>query len=184
MNVRTMEMFFGLLTVVVIALVSVVTILAVGARVSEGLARARDSVWGSLGGSALWLAWAIAFTATLGSLYFSEVANFTPCLLCWYQRIAMYPLAVLLLVAAIRRDRTVWTYALPIAAIGATISAIHYLLEWGVIPSGSLSCDPDNPCTVIWFRVFGFATMAFMALSAFLAVIWLTWIARQTDDRV
>ena len=67
-----------------------------------------------------------------GSLYYSEVAHYTPCALCWYQRIAMYPLVLLLGIAAFRRDIGIRLYAIPLAAIGAVISAYHYLLEWGI----------------------------------------------------
>ena len=80
--------------------------------------RLRPSV-AAIDDAALWLAFLVAATATAGSLYFSEVADYVPCQLCWFQRIAMYPLAVVLLVAAIRRDRSVRWYVGPLAAIGA-----------------------------------------------------------------
>ena len=78
------------------------------------------------------LAWAcsVAAVATVGSLYLSEVVGFVPCLLCWYQRICMYPLSVILLVAAIRRDRAVRWYVVPLAAVGTVISTYHYAIEW------------------------------------------------------
>lgn len=119
---------------------------------------------------ALWIAFAVAGAAMVGSLYFSEVAEYVPCKLCWYQRIAMYSLAVILLVAAIKRDRGVTKYALPLAIIGAGISTYHYLLEW--FPSIETDvCSIDVPCTTIWFREFGFATLSFMALSGFVLII-------------
>ena len=117
-----------------------------------------------------WLAFAVAAASMVGSLYFSEVAEYVPCKLCWYQRIAMYSLAVILLVAAIKRDRGVTKYALPLAIIGAGISTYHYLLEW--FPSIETDvCSIDVPCTTIWFREFGFATLSFMALSGFSLII-------------
>jgi disulfide bond formation protein DsbB len=77
----------------------------------------------------LWLAALVATVATVGSLYFSESAGYIPCQLCWYQRIAMYPLAVILWIAAVRKDRHVIWYVLPIAATGAGIAAWHRLIE-------------------------------------------------------
>jgi disulfide bond formation protein DsbB len=118
----------------------------------------------------LWLAWLVAAVATAGSLYFSEVANFTPCKLCWFQRIAMYPLALLLLIAALRRDDGIRRYAVPLASVGMVMSAYHYLIEWR--PSlDSGTCDIAAPCTVPWFRQFGFVSLSLMALCGFAAVI-------------
>ena len=118
----------------------------------------------------LWLAWLVAAVAMAGSLYFSETANFAPCKLCWYQRIAMYPLALLLLIAAVRRDQGIRRYAVPLAVVGAVISAYHYLIEWR--PSlGAGTCEISAPCTVPWFREFGFVSLSFMALCGFAAII-------------
>lgn len=113
----------------------------------------------------------LATVATAGSLYFSEVAHYVPCRLCWFQRVAMYPISVLALVAVLRRDRAARWYIVPLAAIGAPISAYHYLIEWK--PSlDTGSCALFGPaCTDIWFRTFGFATLAFMALCGFVAIL-------------
>lgn len=81
----------------------------------------------------LYLAWVVALAATLGSLWFSEVRGFVPCVLCWFQRIAMYPLALLLGLAALRGDLGIRAYALPLAAVGWIIALIHNLEDWGVI---------------------------------------------------
>jgi disulfide bond formation protein DsbB len=134
---------------------------------------------------ALWIAFLVAGIAMAGSLYFSEVADFIPCRLCWFQRIAMYPLAVILLVAAIRRDREVWRYAVPIAAIGACVSMYHYLIEWNPDLEVGDACAATGPsCTDVWFREFGFVTLAFMALCGFVAVIVLTVVgARVASER-
>lgn len=119
---------------------------------------------------ALWLAFLVASSAMLGSLYFSEVANFAPCKLCWFQRIAMYPLAIILLIAAIKKDRGVVKYAGSIAIIGLAISTYHYLLEW--FPQLETNvCSVDVPCTAVWFREFGFMSLSLMAGSGFLAII-------------
>ncbi|WP_027460880.1 disulfide bond formation protein B [Deinococcus murrayi] len=99
----------------------------------------------------LYLAWVVALVATLGSLYFSEVRGFAPCVLCWYQRIAMYPLALLLGLAALRGDLGIRTYALPLAAVGWLIALIQNLEDWGVIPVLRV-CSANNavPCDVHW----------------------------------
>ena len=116
--------------------------------------------------SALWLAFAVATVATLGSLYYSEVAHFPPCRLCWYQRIAMYPLVPMLGLAALRGDQSVRRHALLLACIGAPISAWHVLVErFPGLEAGA--CDPANPCSLIWVDTFGYLTIPAMALSAF-----------------
>jgi disulfide bond formation protein DsbB len=134
---------------------------------SPAVARAGTAVW-------RWrmqLTLVVAGGAMLGSLYFSERAGYVPCRLCWFQRIAMYPIAVIALVALIRRDRTARWYLLPLAVVGAGISTWHYLLEWNPQWEGE-SCSLFGPaCSAPWFRQFGFVTLAFMALCGFVAVI-------------
>jgi disulfide bond formation protein DsbB len=115
-------------------------------------------------------AWLVAALATAGSLYFSEVAGFEPCTLCWYQRIAMYPLVVILGLAALRREHRAPTGVLALAAIGALIAGYHVALEW--FPSlDSGACAVDTPCTYIWFRAFGFISLATLALTAFILIV-------------
>lgn len=124
---------------------------------------------------------AVAGVSTLASLYFSEVADYVPCRLCWYQRIAMYPIALIALVALIRRDRGARFYTVPLAAIGATISTYHYLIERGVI-ADSESCSLFGPpCAAVWFEHFGFVTLAFMALCGFVAIIVLNVVPAPPD---
>lgn len=118
-----------------------------------------------------------------GSLWFSEAANYNPCKLCWYQRIAMYSLAVLLGVALVRRwwaarragdvsasQREITPYAIVLAALGSVVSTYHYLLEWNPTWESNV-CSLDVPCTTIWFREFGFVSLSFMALCAYVSVI-------------
>ncbi len=114
---------------------------------------------------------AVAGPAMLGSLYFSESANYVPCTYCWYQRIAMYPIAFVALVGIVRRDANARWHALTLAAVGICLSTYHYLLEWNPTwESGS--CALFGPvCSVPWFRTFGFVSLAFMALCGFAAII-------------
>jgi disulfide bond formation protein DsbB len=177
---QTLTTLFALLAIVANVAVLGFIVIAVAARVSEGGARLRDTVWDRVGDIAIPLGALVALTASLGSLYYSEVQNLIPCTLCWYQRIAMYPLPLILGIAAWRRDRAVWHYVLPIALIGAAIAGYHYQLEW-FPEQGSGACSLVTPCNVIPFaRKFGFITLAYMALSGFLLIAALSWIAKQT----
>jgi hypothetical protein len=125
---------------------------------------------------ALWLAWLVALVTTLGSLYFSEIAHFTPCKLCWYQRIAMYPLSIVLLIAALRRDRRIAWYVVPLATIGALFAAYQTQLQ--AFPKQHSSfCSLTEPCTVRYVWEFGFISLPFMALAAFVFVITMTVVA-------
>lgn len=128
---------------------------------------------------ALPLATLIAFSATAGSLFFSEVANYTPCVLCWYQRIAMYPLVIVCGVAALRRDFNVFKTVLPITVIGASVSIWHIMIEQRPALGGM--CDPQAPCALKWINEFGFLTLPTMALIAFVAISLLVIAARQPN---
>ncbi|MCB0997351.1 MAG: disulfide bond formation protein B [Acidimicrobiales bacterium] len=117
------------------------------------------------------LAFVVAATAMLGSLYYSERAHYTPCEFCWYQRICMYPLAGILLIAAIRRDRRIGLYGLPLAIAGVCLSIYHYQLQ--LFPDQGSSCDTTAPCTFQWVDQFGFMSIPFMAGCGFVAIIGL-----------
>jgi hypothetical protein len=118
---------------------------------------------------ALVIAGSVAVAATLGSLYFSEAADFIPCKLCWYQRIAMYPLAVLLVMAAIRRDRWILLYVRVIAMLGLAVSAYHVWIQW--FPEKSNFCEFDNPCSARWVEAFDRVTIPQMAGLSFVLII-------------
>jgi disulfide bond formation protein DsbB len=128
---------------------------------------------------ALAIAASVAIVSTLGSLYFSEVANFPPCRLCWFQRIGMYPLAVILPIAAWRRDPAVRWYALPLAVAGGLVSVYHMLVErYPSLEAGS--CDPTNPCSIIWVERLGYVTIPTMALSGFALIAVLLVLPKET----
>jgi disulfide bond formation protein DsbB len=123
------------------------------------------------------LSLAVSAVAMFGSLYFSESAHFVPCRWCWFQRIAMYPLAAIALIALIRRDSGAKWYLVPIASVGAVISTYHYLIEWGVL-NDSENCGLFGPsCSAVWYREFGFVTLAFGALAGFVAIVVLNTVS-------
>jgi disulfide bond formation protein DsbB len=166
-DVDTVEIFTSMLALVALA----GAVLLVVARLLSSRVQFAREAGSAVADAGPWLLFLVAAGATAGSLYFSEVANFVPCQLCWYQRIAMYPLSVILLVAAIRRDQAARFYVVPIAAAGAIVSSYHYLLEWKPSLEGG-ACSAIGPrCADIWFRELGFVTMAFMALAGFITII-------------
>ncbi len=170
MTPQTVQTFFALLALVAFAFVLVIAVGRVGVAVRPG-ARARfEAASAIVAPNALALAAIVATLATLGSLYFSEVAGYEPCRLCWFQRIAMYPLAVILWLAVVRRDRGVIPSVVALAGIGAVIAGYHVALEW--IPAlDTGACGVGPSCSVIWFRAFGLISLPTMALAAFLLII-------------
>jgi disulfide bond formation protein DsbB len=172
---KAMAQFFAILSLVVWAATFIVIVLAVLYR------RNPESNAGyffeDIRRNAIWIACAVAFGTMLGSLYLSEVAHYQPCPLCWYQRICMYPLGVLLLVGGIRRDRMVWTYILPPAIIGTGFAIYHTQLQ--AFPEQAHPfCKLDDPCTIRFVWEFGFVSIPFMALAAFSFIITMMLVLR------
>ncbi len=168
MSVETASVFLSLLALLALAIAAASVVLTeVAARRPDGAAA---EVLVGVRPMALPLAWAIATVATLGSLYYSEIAHFTPCKLCWYQRIAMYPLAVILGLAAIRRDRSVRAYAMPVAGIGLVVALYHSWLQANP-DSSSTFCTLEAPCTTRHVWELGFVSIPFMAACGFAAVL-------------
>jgi disulfide bond formation protein DsbB len=121
--------------------------------------------------SILWyLAWVIALVSTVGSLFFSEVMGLPPCLLCWYQRIAMYPLVFIIGSGIIIRDKQLKYYALPLCLVGLVISIYHNLLYYGIIPESITPCTMGISCTSKQIEWLGFITIPLMALVAFISI--------------
>jgi disulfide bond formation protein DsbB len=162
--------FFLVLTIVADAVVALAVLGALAALVSP---RARASVvsWArAIAPQSVAFAWIVATVTTLGSLYYSEHAGFVPCELCWYQRIVMYPLVIVLGVAALRRDRAVWITTLVFVGVGAPLSLYHWLVERVPAFEESSSCSALTPCSAPWFEKLGFVTLAWMCMSAFLLI--------------
>ncbi len=183
MTVDTVSLFLALLAVVAELATTAALVLAVGGRFSPALRRLRQQAVAAVAPSALTLAALVAAVCMVGSLYFSEVANFPPCKLCWYQRYAMYPLVPLLAIVAWKSFTRVRPLALGLASIGAMISTYHILVEQGIVKE-STSCDPTNPCSLIWVERLGYLTIPTMALSGFLLIITLLVISRAGDHGV
>lgn len=130
----------------------------------------RDRLVAGLGGKAVWLAWVVALVATLGSLYLSEIAHLEPCRLCWYQRIAMYPLVVILAIGAARADAAVRRYAAPVAGIGLGVAVYHYLIQhFPDLEAGTCSVGVSCAAPYIW--EFGFVSIPYMAAAAFAPIL-------------
>ncbi|MFH2135764.1 MAG: disulfide bond formation protein B [Pseudomonadota bacterium] len=118
----------------------------------------------------VFIAWLIATASTLGALFLGEVMGYTPCLLCWYQRIAMFPLVLVLAAGLFPFDPRVIRYALPLALAGLGLALFHLALIAGWIPENIRPCQQDVPCSdvvVVWL---GFVTIPLLSVLAFTAI--------------
>jgi disulfide bond formation protein DsbB len=118
----------------------------------------------------LYIAWTQALVATLGSLYFSEIRHFTPCVLCWYQRILMYPLVIIMAVGILRKDKRLYQYVMPLSILGTLIAFYHVLLQKGILPEAVAPCQIGASCTTKFVGYFGFITIPVMSLTAFIVI--------------
>ena len=118
----------------------------------------------------VYAAWLISLSSMGGSFFFSEVMELPPCVLCWYQRIAMYPLVLIIGVGIILNDRRMKAYALPFALIGLAIAVYHNLLYYGLIPESITPCTQGISCTSRQIEWFGFITIPLMALVSFVSI--------------
>ena len=171
LSVEQMSLFTALLALVAMAVT--IGVVALGAT-SAGRRRLRG-----LRTDMLRLAFSVVAVSTAASLWFSEVGGFVPCELCWYQRIAMYPLVVILGVATWRSDPDPRWRVLPFSVTGLLVSAYHYQLQ--LFPEQGSSCDVAAPCTRQWVDQFGFVSIPFMAFCGFAAVTALVLAAGAAD---
>lgn len=118
----------------------------------------------------LLFAWLASITAMIGSLFFSERMGFVPCTLCWYQRILMYPLVLFLGIAFYRNDRGIFKYVLPMSVIGMLTSGYHYALQKNPSLDEFSACTSGVPCSGQFINWFGFVTIPFLALIAFIFI--------------
>jgi disulfide bond formation protein DsbB len=125
-----------------------------------------ESVW-----MPLFAAWTVSLVATMGSLFFSEVMLLPPCVLCWYQRICMYPLAVIFTVGLVGHDRKVTQYAWPFALVGLAIAIYHNLLYYHLSPESITPCATGVSCTDRQIEWLGFITIPLLSLAAFCIIV-------------
>jgi disulfide bond formation protein DsbB len=128
-------------------------------------------MWKAVQKYAIKIAFVQSLIATAGSLFFSEVMKFTPCKLCWYQRICMYPLTLIFAAGLYRKDKNIVWYALPLAVVGLSISIYHNLIYYGVITEKSLLCVPGFSCISKYITWFGFVSIPLLAFTAFTVII-------------
>lgn len=118
----------------------------------------------------------VGFGAVLSSLFYSEIAGYTPCVLCWWQRIFIYPLAVMFMYALPGRHESIYTYARPLAWLGLLFSIYQNYLTWGGSSLGV--CDKEGLCTRLYVNEWGFMTIPLMAFAALLFLLTLSYVAR------
>ena len=127
----------------------------------------------------IFLSFIVASVATLGSLFFSEVMEFIPCSMCWYQRIFMYPLVIIFLVNMLYPDDKIVKYAMPIAFVGFAFSIYHNLLMFEIIPESIVPCVQGVPCSTEYINWLGFITIPFLSLVAYSIIIVLLLIIKK-----
>lgn len=132
---------------------------------------------------AIYLAFIQVWAAVLGSLYFSEIKDLTPCFLCWVQRIFMYPLIFILTVAILRKDKNVPYYVLPLSISGALVGFYQYLLQMTPLSKvEAATCNATAPCSAIQMMFFGFVTIPFLSMTAFIVISALMLVILKTKS--
>lgn len=116
----------------------------------------------------------VALSSMVGSLVLSELVHLVPCVLCWYQRILMYPLVAIIAVGILRHDRNWVFYVLPLSLLGAVVAAYHSLLQWGILSEAIIPCNAAVSCAVKEVNILGFITIPFLSFLAFAAISAIT----------
>ncbi len=127
------------------------------------------------------LCFLVAGIATLGSLFFSEVMNFVPCSMCWYQRIFMYPLVLIFLINLLYPDDKLFKYSMPLVATGLFFSIYHNLLMFDIIPESVVPCVSGVPCSTEYINWFGFITIPFLSLISYLVLFILLVLGNRNE---
>lgn len=131
----------------------------------------------------LFICWLLATSSTMGSVFFSHVMEFAPCVLCWYQRICLFPLVILLAVGLFSFDKNVVKYTLPLAIAGWLTAFYHTLLYAGIIPKSIQPCTQGVSCTEEYINMFGFITIPMLSLLSFSMIIPLLVILKRRMSR-
>ncbi|MQR96267.1 disulfide oxidoreductase [Fictibacillus phosphorivorans] len=135
-----------------------------------------------MGNKPLLFAWITSIVSMIGSLFFSEVMKFVPCNFCWYQRILMYPLVLLLGVAFYHQDRKITRYALPLSILGMIVSSYHYALQKIPALKAFEMCTSGVPCSGQYINWLGFITIPLLALVGFTIItICMVWMRKQPN---
>jgi len=129
----------------------------------------------------LFLAWMVATTAMLGSLFFSEAMDFIPCTLCWYQRILMYPFVFIFAVGLMPYDRKVLKFSTPLVVIGWLFALYHNLLHYGIVPESASPCVQGVPCSTKYIEWFDFITIPMLSFIAFSLIAILLYKIKRRD---
>lgn len=143
-----------------------------------------DKLYRVFSEKALVTAFIVGLTATLGSLYLSEIKGFNPCKLCWLQRIFMYPLPIILGTALLKKTRDVFYYVLPLSVIGALIAGYHFYMQMNpnkIIPCSTVGFSVS--CSERFFTYFGYITIPLMSLSAFVIISVAMLFIRKSQNR-
>ena len=127
----------------------------------------------------IFICWLIASISSLGSLFFSEVMDYAPCALCWYQRIFMFPLVLVFISGLFPLDQHIFRYAMPIALVGWAFAFYHFLVYSGYIPERLQPCGEGVSCSETYIDLFGFLTIPLLSLLSFTAIIVLLLIYRR-----
>lgn len=128
-------------------------------------------------------AWSVATAATLGALFMSEVMGFAPCVLCWWQRIFMFPLVLILVLGLFPFDPKVLRYALPLGLMGLAVAAFHVLLTLGIIPETLAPCRQGIPCKTVQIEWFGFLAIPMLSFLAFFTLNGLLIAAHRSSSK-
>ena len=130
----------------------------------------------------LYVAWVIALVAVVGSLYFSEVRGFAPCVLCWYQRIAIYPLIILLPIGILEKDPRIADYVLSLTVVGLLISIFQNLLYYKVIPESISPCTAGVSCTTKYVEYFGFISIPLLSFIALASITYVMVVYKKSNN--
>jgi len=122
----------------------------------------------------------IALAGALGSLYFSEIMGLTPCVLCWYQRIALYPLVIIFSVGIIKKTYEAWSYAISLIVAGLVIGFYQLLLVYGLIKESSTTCSFGVSCAKVDWTLFGFINIPLLAFLAFIVLLILYFVNKKS----
>ena len=132
----------------------------------------------NLGWILIFVAWAVSALSTVGSLFFSEVMMLPPCILCWYQRICMYPLSILLFIGLLKLDGSVFRFSFPLTLVGWVIAVYHNLLYYKILPESASPCVKGISCTTVQLEWLGFITIPLLSLLGFTTILILLTLFR------